>query len=287
MKMVIVGCGYVGSRLASELVGLGHSVTATTRTTTIKRPVFDAFQLDFDDAPKGAQVNCEGSVVYYLVPPPRGGAVDTRLDKFLNQILCGSPAKFVLISTTGVYGDCQGAWVDESALLNPSTDQAKARVDAERICTSWALLNDIDLVILRVPAIYGPGRAPVKRIRQGLTLPPEEQCGFSNRIHVDDLVQVCRLAGEVEVMGVFNVSDGVPLRMSKYFRIVAEIWNLPEPQLSKSATESLSDRMVAYLRDSRKIDNSRMLAELGLSLQYGDVRKGLQMCLEAESTTLC
>ncbi len=285
-KAVIVGAGYVGGRLAADLVSRGHPVVAARRSAQLQGKATEAVQLDLDQASEDARLDCKDCVVFYFVPPQRQGTNDARLQAFFTFVLQGSPSKFVLISTTGVYGDCGGKWVDEAARLRPSTDQARRRVDSERLCRQWSQAAGVDCVVLRVPAIYGPGRIPIRRLKDGLILPPREQCGYTNRIHVDDLVQVCRLAGESDASGVINVSDGRPMRMIDYFELVAQIWGLPKPKTSRSATGDVGEQMAAYLRDSRKICNAKMLDALKPNLIYADLKQGLSMCYDFEQSQI-
>ena len=123
-------------------------------------------------------------------------------------------------------------------------------------------LQESSLTILRVAAIYGPGRIPIERLQRGFVFPPERQIGYTNRIHVDDLVQVCLAASMPNVSGVFNVADGCPMRMNQYFNLVAEIWGLPFVTESSDETDlaHISGPMWSYLRSSRRIDNQRHVA---------------------------
>ena len=151
---------------------------------------------------------------------------------------------------------------------------------AQHVCEKWADEFKIDLVILRVPGIYGPGRVPVDRIRSGIVLPPRQYCGYTNRIHVDDLVAVMVAAAEQKTTGIFNVSDGTPLRMNDYFDLVAKVFNLCPPGTSEEATAlaDLSPGLRSYLRESRKIDNTKMLNDLLPVLTYANVKAGLIAC---------
>ena len=135
----------------------------------------------------------------------------------------------------------------------------------------------MSLAIFRVAGIYGPGRVPVERLRQGIALPKIQPDGYSNRIHVDDLVSAC-VAGLVgDETGIFNVSDGHPMRYSDYFNLVAEIWNLPGvAELgTDEVDESLSPTMRSYLNESRKIDNQKLLDAFELELRHPHPRLGL------------
>lgn len=282
---IIVGCGYVGCRLAAKLHETGQNLLVITRISVPGLSDVERLQTDLDAHEFTIPVDADQAHIYYLVPPGGSGRYDTRLEHFLNRTLTGVPRKFVLISTTGVYGNCDGQWVDETAALNPESDRARKRVHAQHVCEKWAEKNKIELVVLRVPGIYGPGRVPVNRIRSGLVLPPRKYCGYTNRIHVDDLVAVMMATAEQKTTGIYNVSDGTPLRMNDYFDLVAKVFSLHPPGTSEEAAAlaDLSPGLRSYLRESRKIDNTKMLNDLLPSLTYPDVESGLIACREASS----
>ncbi len=276
--VVIVGCGYTGTRIAAKLLSDERRVIALTVNSRVSLRSVESLRLDFDTPqPLDMATGGDASMIY-LVPPPSEGTRDTRIRNFLNNISLDVPRKFVLISTTGVYGDAQGAWIDEDAPVNPQTDRARRRLDSELMATDWARKNSVKLVILRVGAIYGPSRVPLDRLRQGITLPPASSSGFLNRIHVDDLTAVCITAMSSNAVGVFNVSDGQPLKMIEYMNLVAEIFELPAVIESSSPSDlkSHSNSMRQYLGESRKIDNNRMLQEFCIELRYPTARQGLE-----------
>ncbi len=276
--IVIAGCGYTGTRIAAKFASGKRGVIALTANSRVTVRDVESVHVDFDTSQPQVVLTGEEATVIYLVPPPREGTRDTRIRNFLNNILEDVPKKFVLISTTGVYGDVQGAWVDEDAPVNPQTDRARRRLDSELFAEDWAIQNSVNLVILRVGAIYGPNRVPLDRLRQGITLPPASGSGFLNRIHVDDLTAVCIAAMNSNAEGKFNVSDGQPLKMIEYMNLVAEIFGLPKAleSSSPSVLESHSNALRQYLGESRRIDNNRMLQELSIELRYPTARQGLE-----------
>lgn len=281
-QVLIVGCGYTGGRLAAHFCNNGVATIGISRSqSSYQHDKFSNVTADLDRGVLELPVSDSQLMIYYLVPPPNFGVEDTRLERFLKKAKFSTPRKFVLISTTGVYGDCRGAWTDESTAVNPQTDRAKRRMDAERRCTNWCEQRGVSLTILRVTAIYGPDRVPVERIKQGIRVPTDELCGYTNRIHVDDLVAVCVAASSLSAGEIYNVSDGHPMRMTEYFRLVAELWGLASPEVVEGPISQLGhgSAMQQYLTDSRKIDNRSMLRDLGVSLEYPDVRKGLIHCL--------
>jgi len=208
--------------------------------------------------------------IFYFAPPPKTGQYDHRLQNFLNYIK-DQPQKIVLISTTGVYGDSQGAWIDESFPIAPQAARAKRRVDAEICLNQWAERYQKEAVILRVPGIYALDRLPLARIKKGLPVVQSSEAGWTNRIHADDLAAVCQAAMQTKAASrIYNVTDGTPSTMTDYFNQVADYAGLTRPpQISmQEAVATLSQGMVSYLQESRRIRNQKMHDELGVVLQY-------------------
>ncbi len=285
-KIFIAGCGYVGGYVADMARDKGWEVSALARSETrreaLRSRTIQVASGDLDHPQTLASLEVAGCLVYYFAPPPPQGEQDQRLANFL-QVLSHRepPDKLVLISTTGVYGDCGGEWVDESRPPNPGTDRARRRLDAEGRLTAWAEARSVPWVILRVPGIYGPGRLPENRLNQGLPVLAEELSPYSNRIHVIDLARACIAAGE-HGEGIYNISDGRPGTMSEYFNRVADVLGLPRPPVldREQAARRLSREMQAYLAESRRLDNRRMREDLGVEPLYPDLDSGLRQCLE-------
>lgn len=279
-SIVVAGCGYTGLKLAKALNSRTNRLIAISRTVVVEIPGVESVNIDLDSSTSARIDNGKDSLVCYLIPPATENNPESRIQVFVEQILTEIPRRLLLISTTGVYGDCQGEWVDENRPINPQTDRAKRRVRVEEYCTGWAEKNGVGLAIFRVAGIYGPGRVPVERLRKGIALPKNQPDGYSNRIHVDDLVGAC-VAGLIgDETGIFNVSDGYPMRYRDYFNLVAEIWNLPGvvDWGTNEFDESLSPTMRSYLRESRKIDNRKLLDTFSIELKYPRPKKGLEAC---------
>ncbi len=282
-KALIVGCGYLGCRLAGRLPA-GRVIGLVRSTASVERLEREGIApLRCDLAHEVSQnLPTEAADVWYLAPPPRSGVEDVHLRHFLQALdHSGQPRRMVLISTTGVYGDCGGQWVDESRPPAPVADRARRRLDAERQLRHWGEQTGREWVILRVAGIYGPGKLPLKRLREGRPMVAEKDAPWTNRIHADDLVRVCLAAmSRGRSGGIYNVTDGRPGNMADYFNRVADMAGLPRPQVIdlEAAEDSLSAGMRSYLAESRRIDNSRMLRELGVSLRYPDLDSGLRAC---------
>ena len=279
-SQVVVGAGYTGQRLLAALTGKANRVIGLSRTKHANIPGVESRQIDLDAASPERIDAGSHSTVCYLVPPATDTAPESRLRKLLEVVLMQAPDRLLLISTTGVYGDCKGDWVSEDRPLNPQSDRAKRRAAVEAYCRAWAAENKVSLAIFRVAGIYGPGRVPVQRLKQGFSLAKNQPDGYSNRIHVDDLVSVCVAGMFGTGTGAFNVADGHPLRYRDYFNLVAEIWGLPNvlEEQHEVAVDSVSPGMRSYLRESRKIDNRRLLETYAIELLFPTPRQGLLHC---------
>lgn len=289
MPVLILGCGYVGQRLARQLRSEGVEVTGVVRSeeSAVKLRALGAHAIRADlDAPTQLPpLPTAGAEVYYFMPPPGNGDVDSRLRRMLSTIdRTALPARVVYISTSGVYGDCHGDWVDETHALNPATPRARRRLDAETELRGWSEATGVPIVILRVPGIYGPGKLPLERLRQGLPLLREADSPYTNRIQVDDLVAVCRAAMQRGRPGaVYNVSDGQPSNMTDYFNRIADRTGLPRPPLvARDQIDQLSPGMRGFMEESKRLDNRRMLEELAITPMYPTLESGLDACLADE-----
>lgn len=281
--MLIIGCGYVGERLARQYLdrdrpvqGLVRSSEGLARLAALGIPGIrkDLASDDLGDLP------LDGAQVFHLAPPPGRGVEDTHTRRLVAALgRAGQPMRIVYVSTTGVYGDCQGAWVDESWPIQPAADRSRRRWDAEQTLRRWSLETGGDLVILRVAGIYGPDRLPLERIRQGVPLVRPEEAPFTNRIHAVDLVAALEAAMERGLSGgVYNACDGHPCTMTDYFLAVADTAGLPRPPLISLAEASgqLSEGMLSYLAESRRLSNRKLIEELGLSLRFPTLADGLR-----------
>ena len=284
MAALIIGCGYLGLRLAFKYRSMGLSAVGTVGSPEgVQR--CSASGIDAKiwnlDRPAGAPVDLSGRDLFYLAPPPGRGIDESRVGHFLSA-LGQQPRRIVYLSTTGVYGDCAGAWIDESRPAAPSADRARRRWDGEERFRAWRRDAAGELVILRVAGFYGPGRLPLKRLREGAPLVREDEAPFSNRIHIDDLVTaVCAAMFRGRDGEIYNICDGNPTTMTDYFLRVAECAGIPAPPLISLAEgeRRLSPGMVSYMRESRRLDNRKMIEELGVVLRYPTLGQGLPTCI--------
>ncbi len=283
MQTLIIGLGDIGHRIAKLALAQGHSVAALVRdrdkADAARALGIEPFLADLDQPETLARQPLEGAWVYYLAPPPPTGTDDHRVGNWLRSICDARPERIVYISTTGVYGDCNGEWVDEQRPPNPMTDRARRRLSAERQLTEWGARQGLPVIRLRVPGIYHPDRLPMASLRQGRPVLRIAEAPYSNRIHADDLAQICLAAARHGRGGeVYNVADNDCCTLSEYFIRVAEAFHIPRPREIgwEAAQQQLSPGMRSYLRESRRILNRKMLRELKVTLRYPTLEEGLR-----------
>ncbi len=281
-KLCIAGCGYTGSLVARLALEQGWSVATQLRDAEKAAELADLgaeiclCSLDaLEDIPI---LPVAERMLLYSVPPQGGGSIDLRARHFCaalerDQVM---PTRIVYLSATSVYGDTGGQMVTEQSVAEPTSAMGKRRLDAERLFQEFGQKHALSVVILRVSGIYGRGRLPLMQINQGQPLLQENLAKPSNRIHVEDLAQVC-LAALERGNGVYNVSDGHPSSMTAYFNACADALGKPrQPQVDLAeARRVMPPLLFSYFMESRVVDNSRMLKELGITLGYPTMHDGL------------
>ncbi len=284
-SVIIVGFGDIGQRVARLWLAEGLPVTGLARSEQKQRQMqqlgIRPLQLDLDEPSSLDRLPDPGeSLLYWFVPPPRQGQTDPRIENLLNGLeQQPKPARIIAISTTGVYGDQQGRRVDEETPPNPQVDRARRRLDMETRLRTWGERHSVPVIILRVGGIYGPDRLPLQRIRDGVPVLKPALSPKTNRIHEDDLARVCVAAAiQPDRSRIYNVSDGQDSDMTEYFYTLADFFGLPRPPAVDwpEAEKRISEGMLSYLRESRRMDTRRMQQELGVTLRYPTLLEGLQ-----------
>lgn len=280
-NLLIAGCGDIGQRIAQLARTQGHHVTGIVRShesaARLTEQGITALQTDL----AAPQVLPPAEQLYYCAAPPKTGHTDPTLKAFLHA-LANPPQRIVYISTSGVYGNCNGAWIDENQPLNPESDRAHRRVDAETTLAHWCTDRQVEYVILRVPGIYGPGRLPRARLQKKLPVVHAAESPFTNRIHADDLAGLCIAAMQHGTSThAYNVSDGNPTTMADYFTRCAQLLDLPAPpQVSfAEAQQQFTPAMLSFLRESKRLKTHKMQAELHYTLRYPTLSAGLPACV--------
>jgi len=219
--------------------------------------------------------------VLHCAPPPGEGQDDPRTRRLLAALMqrASLPRRLVYISTTGVYGDCAGAWLDETRPLRPASARAVRRVAAENRLRRFGCRSGCRVSVLRAPGIYdADARLPLARLRKGEPVLAPEDDVFTNHIHADDLAHLLALAlFRGRPNRVYNASDDSQLRMGEYFDLVADAVGLPRPPRLPRAdlSERLSALTLSFMSESRRLDNGRIKRELRARLLFPCVADAL------------
>ena len=286
--LLIVGCGDIALRAAPLLQAhyrlLGLYRRPEGRALLRLRGITPVFG-DLDIPHSLGKLAGIAHAVLHLAPPPNHGERDTRTANLLAALtkrpkMKGAilPQRLIYISTSGVYGDCNGALIDETRLINPQTGRALRRVDAERQLRNWGLRNRVSVSILRVPGIYAPDRLPLSRLRERIPalLPAEDS--YTNHIHADDLARIVLAALRYAMPGrVYHACDDSNLKMGEYFDLIADRFDLPRPpRIARAQAEGrISPGMLSFMQESRRLDNSRLKRELHVNLRFPTVFEGI------------
>lgn len=278
----VIGNGDIGCRIAHLWQQRGATVQTLGRRAAPCSGSTDHICADLDQPATLTQLPTANAILYFTAPPPLQGNTDPRMHNLLAALdPAAPPRRIIYISTSGVYGDCNGEWVDERHPTQPQAPRSERRLAAEQALQQWGAQHNVTSVILRVGGIYGPGRLPLERLRQGMTVLQRDIAPYSNRIHADDLAQVCIAAASApQQHALYNVSDGHPTTMSDYFIRVAAAAGLPAPTEIdwQTAQQTLSAEMLSYLHEAKRLDNRKMLHELNLTLTYPTLAEGLKAC---------
>ena len=223
--------------------------------------------------------------VVHLAPPPNDDPLsrsDPRTTALLRALRLRSlPAAVVYGSTSGVYGDCQGQWVNETRTVAPSTARAHRRVQAETSLRYFGRSAGVVVHVLRIPGIYAADRTggtPRERLLRGTSVLQASDDVYTNHIHADDLARACLAAlWRGKSQRITNVSDDTDLKMGDYFDLAADLYGLPRPpRISRIAAKTDVPAMqMSFMSESRRVDNQRMKQELRLALRYPTVASGL------------
>ncbi len=283
--LLIVGCGDIGMRVAALLRGRWHLLALTSnaaRVAELRVAGIQALVGDLDQPATLARLAGLADAVLHLAPPPTQGTTDPRTANLLHALARKRRVqRIVYASTSGVYGDCGGAVIDETRGVNPATERARRRVDAERRLRWYGRAFGARVTLLRVPGIYASDRVgghPRERLARGTPVLAPEFDVFTNHIHADDLAGACVAAlHRGAPQRVLHVCDDSALKMGDYFDLAADLCGMPRPRrvsLEQARTE-LSTMQLSFMGESRRLSNARLKRELRLRLCYPTVSQGL------------
>ena len=288
MSKLIVGCGYLGHRVARSWLAAGHVVYAVTRSPAragqLEEKGLRPIVADVTQPETLVQLPVADSLLY-CVGYDRGCGVSKRavyvdgLGSVLNA-LHSETQRIIFTSSTGVYGQTDGSWVDENSACQPTRSGGRVMLEAEEVLKRHRL--ESRAIILRLAGLYGPGRVP--RMADVLAGRPinANPGGSLNLIHVDDAVEVVRLAeSRAQPPRTYVVSDGHPSQRRAFYGWLAELLSVPRPEFAQPSPET-GDK--DWGMNDKRVRNARMLNELGVALQCPSYREGLQSIVATQAS---
>jgi len=283
--LLIVGCGDVGLRVAALLRGRWRLLALTSsagRVGELRAAGVLPLVGDLDAPATLARLAGLADAVLHLAPPPTQGRSDPRSANLLHALARKRRVTRVVYgSTSGVYGDCGGALIDETRAVNPATDRAFRRVDAESRLRWYGRAFGVCVTLLRIPGIYASDRDgghPRERLARGTPVLAPEADVYTNHIHADDLARACVAALHRGLpQRVLHVCDDTTLKMGDYFDLAADLCGTARPRRIgiEQARAELSPMQLSFMGESRRLSNARFKRELRLRLRYPTVSQGL------------
>lgn len=278
------GHGYSAQALAERLPSESWTITATTRSKEkaagLAAP--GVAPVIWPGADLGPAISTATHMLISAAPGADGDPVLAALEDQIAQQ--SARLEWVgYLSTTGVYGDHGGNWVDESTPLSPSTKRGEARVLAEAAWQSLADRSGLPLHIFRLAGIYGPGRGPFSKVRNGTARRIIKENQLFSRIHVADIAQVLEASIRQPRPGaIYNLCDDDPAPPEDVIAYAAELLGLPIPPAIPFEQADMTSMARSFYAESKKVRNMLIKSELGVELHYPDYRVGLQALLNAE-----
>ncbi|MFC7177184.1 SDR family oxidoreductase [Halosegnis marinus] len=287
MRVAILGCGYVGLELARQLSG-DHEVTGVRLSDldAVRATGADAVAADVTEPDDLAAVPDADAIVFAASSGGRGAdaarevyveGLRTAIDVFADRD--SPPERLVYTSSTGVYGDHDGDWVDESTPIEPTTEKTAVLAEAERLATEYAAERDIDGRVARFAGLYGPDRYRLERYLEGPVT-----AGYLNMVHRDDAAgAVAHLLGDADAP-VVNVCDDEPADKHAFADWLADECGVPRPE-KRSKRERLAEGDLSEAAERRVLTSKRvandLLRETGYDLRYPTYREGYRAAVEA------
>lgn len=274
--MLLIGCGDIARRVAKRLQGryrLFGLARTDAQAIALREWGVRPLRGDLDHLHSLARLGISPDIVFHFAPPPAEGAGDPRGTRLWAALARGRmlPRRLVYISTSGVYGDQQGALVSEVTPQHPRSARGRRRQAAERGLRQHFARAGVRLALLRAPGIYAADRLPLERLRANLPLLLGEEDIYTNHIHADDLARAAIAAARLGRGGrAFNVCDDAHWLMSEWFDRLADAYDLPRaPRVTRLVAEkTLTPMQLSFLGESRRLSNLRMKRELRLRLEY-------------------
>lgn len=282
MRLLVLGHGYSAGFLTRLLVPQGWAVTGTTRDDPARVAEAGATPLRWpgEEPAIRAEIARADAILISAGPDAEG---DPALRDFADALAAASARWLGYLSTTGVYGDHQGGWVDETTPLTPATRRGQQRVAAEAAWQALATAHGLPLHIFRLAGIYGPGRGPFQKLREGTARRIVKPGQVFSRIHAEDIAQT--LAASIarpNPGAIYNLCDDDPAPPEAVIAHAAALLGVPVPPAEDYATAEMTPMARSFYAESKRVANDRIKRELGVQLRYPDYRSGLKALLAAE-----
>jgi len=278
------GHGYSAQALGRQLIPLGWLIIGTSRDPE-NLPTINTQGATAIHWPGADISDALASATHLLISVAPNADGDPVLNALRREITAIAPQlKWVgYLSTIGVYGNHDGAWVDEDTPLTPATKRGKLRVKAEAEWQALAADTNLPLHIFRLAGIYGPGRGPFAKVRKGTARRIVKPNQLFSRIHVEDIATVLAASIAKPNPGrIYNVCDNNPAPPQDVIAYAAELLNLPIPPAEDYDTAQMTDMARSFYAESKSVSNARIKSELGVKLQYPTYQAGLQALLKGE-----
>ena len=288
-RLFVFGFGYTARAVAARMRPKVTEIFGTTRDPEkideiagmdVTPLLFDGSRTSPQKGGERAALIAEADLVLVSIAPGEDG--DPVLRHFRAELAAAKPKSLVYLSTVGVYGDHDGAWVDETSECRPVSKRSKERVTAENAWREFSSETSTPVVIVRLAGIYGPGRGPFEKVRRGTALRIIKPGQVFNRIHVDDIAQIVEAAFERRANGVFNGTDDEPAPPQDVLAYAAELLRMPPPREVAYEDAEFTPMARSFYGENKRVRNDRIKRDLGVQLKYPTYREGLRAVLAAE-----
>ncbi len=292
-RLFCFGLGYSALTLAATLRAEGWHVSGTTRDPG-KAELLRSAGIDSclfaPDHPMGDAARALSGATHVLISIPPGAEGDAVLAAHAADLARAAPAWTGYLSTTGVYGDRGGGWVDEAGRLEPATERGRRRMAAESAWRDWAAQTQCRLHVFRLAGIYGPGRNALRAVAEGRARRIVKPGQVFSRIHVEDVARILRASMAHRAAGdVFNVCDDEPTPPADPVTFACELLGVPPPPVMSFAVAAgnMTDMARSFYAESKRCRNDRIKRVLGVELKYPTYREGLRALFEAGEGRAC
>lgn len=282
-KLFCFGLGYSAMALSRRLDTKGWKIAGTCREPA-RQAALGALGIDaalFDGTGPMDRPDLLGDATHVLLSIPPGDAGDPAHRFHAETIAAAGKARWVgYLSTTGVYGNRDGDWVDETSELQPSGSRGERRVAAERAWLDWGTAHDIPVQVFRLAGIYGPGRSVANQVKNGTARRIDKPGHLFSRIHVEDIATILAASiAKPEPGGIYNVCDNEPAAPADVVTYACELLSIKPPPMIPFENVEMSAMAQSFWADNRRVRNDRLKDDLGVTLAFPDYRVGIRTIL--------